>query len=1278
MPNKPPASSEPPSALLHSPVDTKAATLRHAPAQPVQMPEAGDMLGGRYTLEKTLGTGTYGRVYSAWDALRSHRVALKVLRETSPAALLRFKHEFRALNESSHRNLVRIFKLGRDGGIWFIVMELIEGVPFIMPTLAEEYGSEERRKARETTITVTRSAPHPHPERSSAPLPSDTQFTPLLPADVARDRLGQLCHGILALHRLNIVHCDLKPSNVMVTSTGRVVILDFGVSKYTTHLAIHNQDDGTHAGTRPYMAPEIQQVDYAKPSFDWYATGMMLAELLTAYPATILANTPYQDLANIFANAEQKHPEYQTLFALCARLLHPDPAKRADHFEVLSACYGADAEQLDVWQDTASEAFVGREQELGALHDAYETFVQGHPTTIIVEGETGMGKSSLCRAFLRDIMLSDTPPYVLLARCKSDELLGYRAFDEVVDGLAAVLRVMPADVREQLQPFCTPTLCALFPALETVYPALMNSSDDIEACPEDALYALHTLLVKVAEQRRIVIWVDDVQHADPDSLRWIAGIFGPGSQPNVFLLLSQPPSNPTRDTPVDFHTLGYAVPRIVVRPFSKQIAEAVTVRWLPKERRADRALVQHIVTLSGGRPDSLRSMCNFSEQLQYLPKDATLEDLITLRIQALPPLELKLLCIIVLAMGPIDFRLLLRMAEATPVDVDLALHLLERKQLIRPASTIRDEQYEVWETAVQHGVLALVPESEQRAMHRRFAEIGTSDTATPMHPALLIGHLVHAQDFTRAQAYAQRLAYASERTGAWESAAQLYDLLFDIQRYQDKRPSIHLTLRAIECHTRTGRLKKAADLLAELAERSTKAEARSLHLRAAETYTLCGMFDKAREQSKRSNQAASRRSARTPETPQILRILAPRTKIQWRLHNLDPCTLETTPLDETNAALRSTYRVPGIHVGMSDGPLGLEFALRDLELALDLNRRLPIARALASFCSLLAGSRSMSSQRAHRWLDLAQRFAESADDRTTLEWVNACRSTVDYHFGHYRETSKQLDQSHQWLTAHASHQSLILGHLNIFRLVIALSVGDIPKIRDIYYGQLADTHIRNNQAAEAAVALIGVLAWFIDDAPHAAQAALDRIQIVHPRPGRSVQLNHILWNKSLSELCLYEQKHEEYTARLQQYKRFEGSLVMGSLDALRHEVRLSQARLMFAQSKHTLRLSRAHRKLLHRWGEKLSKSFVPLSRGWGHHILAGVYYVEGERRDAAKHLQRSIDSHRHHGVNLFAELSRAAGATTELLEIKDDPYEVLRTMGVVRPERLVRSYHPYI
>src|SRR5699024_9771544 len=142
----------------------------------------------------------------------------------------------------------------------------------------------------------------------------------------------------------------------------------------------------------------------------------------------------------------------------------------------------------------------------------------------------------------------------------------------------------------------------------------------------------------------------------------------------------------------------------------------------------------------------------------------------------------------------------------------------------------------------------------QRDLHKRFADIGAHQPADVMPPALLIAHLLRAEEIQRAEAYALQRARASEKAGAWESAAQLYRLLLSIQRDQDKTPPAALRLRVIECYLRTGRLEDAATLMVELAARSPRQEAHSLHLRAAETFTLCGQLDAGNAHAKKARE----------------------------------------------------------------------------------------------------------------------------------------------------------------------------------------------------------------------------------------------------------------------------------------------------------------------------------------------------------------------------------------------------------------------------------------
>src|SRR5688500_19702887 len=144
-----------------------------------------------------------GVVYRAADTCRHEEVALKTLKEADPSAIARLKEEFRALADVAHRNLVALYDLGTEGDQWFFTMELVRGTDFLT------YVQGGAKEADATVEAQTHKA-----GRRGARL---------------RAALIQLARGIHAIHVARKLHCDIKPSNVMVDHNGRVVILDFGL-----------------------------------------------------------------------------------------------------------------------------------------------------------------------------------------------------------------------------------------------------------------------------------------------------------------------------------------------------------------------------------------------------------------------------------------------------------------------------------------------------------------------------------------------------------------------------------------------------------------------------------------------------------------------------------------------------------------------------------------------------------------------------------------------------------------------------------------------------------------------------------------------------------------------------------------------------------------------------------------------------------------------------------------------------------------------------------------
>lgn len=234
-------------------------------------------LHDRYSIVRRIGAGGFGVVFEALDRTRGERVALKTLGRLEPASLLRFKREFRAVADLSHPNVVQLFDLEAFEGEWFFTMELVDGVDFLawVRRRFEVTHSDGPSDESERTL-VADEILHATVSRTVAPSLRQT-----IDYGVLREALRQLAHALIALHDAELVHRDMKPSNVVVDRDGRVVLLDFGIAADLRREDARVTDVDAVVGTPAYMAPEQGAAMPVGPATDWYAVGVMLFEALT-------------------------------------------------------------------------------------------------------------------------------------------------------------------------------------------------------------------------------------------------------------------------------------------------------------------------------------------------------------------------------------------------------------------------------------------------------------------------------------------------------------------------------------------------------------------------------------------------------------------------------------------------------------------------------------------------------------------------------------------------------------------------------------------------------------------------------------------------------------------------------------------------------------------------------------------------------------------------------------------------------------------------------------
>jgi hypothetical protein len=251
---------------------------------------SGSALDGRYELHALIGEGAFGRVYRGRDRRLARPVAVKVIKPwwaEEDAWVQRFQREAQLLARISDPGIVQIYDIGHAEAGPYYVAELIDG-----ESLAERL----------------RHGP--------------------LPVAAARAIAEQLCQALAGAHAQGIVHCDVKPANVLITAAaGKVKVGDFGVARLAEGTS--QAPSATVAGTPRYMSPEQARGRPTGPATDVYSAGVVLYEMLAGEPPFAHGSAVELGLRHVQEEPPPLAAEIPAaLREVVARALAKDPGKR--------------------------------------------------------------------------------------------------------------------------------------------------------------------------------------------------------------------------------------------------------------------------------------------------------------------------------------------------------------------------------------------------------------------------------------------------------------------------------------------------------------------------------------------------------------------------------------------------------------------------------------------------------------------------------------------------------------------------------------------------------------------------------------------------------------------------------------------------------------------------------------------------------------------------------------------------------------------------------------
>jgi tetratricopeptide (TPR) repeat protein len=457
----------------------------------------GQVFRERYRIDEQLGQGGMGIVYRGHDLLLNRTVAVKVLSNSSLGTIgkARLLSEAQSAARLNHPNIVTIYDAGEVDGLPFIVMELVPGKTLRLH-------ADEVRTLKEVQQII-----------------------------------DKVCLALEHAHSAGIIHRDLKLENMIVTPSGVVKLMDFGLARSSD--APHLTEDGAVIGTFLYMAPELLMGDAPTVQSDLYALGVVFYELACAQPP-FKGSDPLA-LISQHLHATPTPPSTcnpaitEAMETLILSLLEKQPSDRPTSaaavrgtLELLDSGTATAGAQNVSLARVARGRLVGRERELAEAIKMFRQAKLGESGLLLISGEPGVGKSRLTRELTVEVQFANGLP--LIGECYMEGGVPYSAFAQMILNSPE----WPDDVSNSV----LADLIRLAPGLSLRFPDVPANPAMDPNLEQQRLYeSAFTFFSSLSRRFTLLLVLEDVHWADGGSLALVRSLARRFKQTNTRALI---------------------------------------------------------------------------------------------------------------------------------------------------------------------------------------------------------------------------------------------------------------------------------------------------------------------------------------------------------------------------------------------------------------------------------------------------------------------------------------------------------------------------------------------------------------------------------------------------------------------------------------------------------------------------------------------------------------------------------------------------------------------